>query len=109
MTAIQATGSKKTTQEKKSAQEKKKDKFSPVYIRLRTALDSLEMMALQYCLKGENEKERIRRAKNIEEKLGPVFRGFKDATSAPPGDCPDGFYDCGGYCVPYPCPSEHKH
>ena len=82
------------------------DDFSKDYMRLRTVLDSIELMALRYCLKDADPSKRIRRAKEIEAELMPLIRKYNDNINSglPSQICPDGFNDCGGCCVPYPCP-----
>ncbi|MFN6964541.1 MAG: hypothetical protein ACK4S4_12345 [Pyrinomonadaceae bacterium] len=89
-------------------------------VRLRAMLDSLEDMTLYYCLSGPTEKEKMSRAKRLEKKLGPLTREItklahparrakgpttKLASDDPSGgQCPPGFFECNGMCVPYPCP-----
>jgi hypothetical protein len=90
------------------------------YIRLRTILDSLESTGLRYCLAGESENERIKRAKKIEALVMPVIKEIAKlsapkpkkskksanivAFSNPGQVCPEGYCNCNGVCVPYDCP-----
>ena len=77
--------------------------YRPSYVRLRTLLDALEIASVCYYMEGETTAEKIRRAEEIESQIRPILiefnRGFTQG-------CPPGFYNCGGCCVPYPCPSE---
>lgn len=89
----------KTTINESTDKEASND-FLKAYARLRTVLDSLEITTLRYCLKDTSPVKRIERAKEIEAVLMPVIRKLsKDA----PSRCPDGFVDCDGFCLPYPC------
>jgi hypothetical protein len=100
--------SKKTTAAKKPTKPTKpkvSDDFPKAYMRLRTVLDGLELGALQYCLREETAKERIKKAEEIEALLIPIILKFKDK---PTRDftCAEGYYNCGGVCVPYQCPAD---
>lgn len=89
------------------------------YVRLRTVLDSLESMSLRYSLSGSSESERIKRFKKIERILKPALKEINDltvpkpkksaktmaASAGSPGNCPPGYCDCNGFCVPYDCPN----
>jgi len=78
--------------------------FLKVYARLRTVLDGLEITALRYCLKDKDEAKRIARAEELEQVLMPIITKYQNSTmSSPNAGCPDGFFDCGGCCLPYPC------
>lgn len=81
--------------------------FLKRYAQLRTALDSLEVFALQYCLKPETNKERIRKIDGVIKDLQPLIKKYGGApkSSVPESEgCPDGYCNCGGICVPYNCP-----
>ena len=98
--------------------------YPAFYIRFRTALDSFEALALRHSLKDPNPQERMKRMKEIEEKvLMPFIKEYAkeyakqssknlrrknfasdDEPGRLPGECPDGFVNCGGCCVPYQCP-----
>ncbi len=73
------------------------------YIRLRTVLDALEISALRYCLIDADAAETIKRAKEIEALLMPIITKFQTKMQPRPGNCPDGYFNCGGCCVCYPC------
>lgn len=93
--------------------------FKAEYVRLRTMLDSLQLTSMRYFLKDQDEAGRIARAKELEEALKPVINRFQErptSTPAPVGfmsmskgadsgsGCPDGYFNCNGCCVAYPCP-----
>lgn len=88
-----------TTQKTMTA--KSSGDFQNAYIRLRTVLDSLEVLSLRYCLKDTDAALRIRRAKEIEALLMPVITKLKLQLKSK--GCPDGLFDCDGCCVSYPC------
>ena len=82
--------------------------FAKAYIRLRTVMDALEVNALRYCLDNTTTDERIKRAADIENKLMGVIeyvQGIPKKSSDVNrlGICDDGYYNCGGVCVPYQC------
>ena len=78
--------------------------FMAVYARLRTVLDGLEINALRYCLSATGDDERIQRAEEIEKEVMPLVQRFQTKPGTTPGEgCPDGYFDCGGVCVPYAC------
>jgi hypothetical protein len=100
-TNMKSTGN--TTTQKSTAKEGSND-FPKAYARLRTVLDSLELTALRYCLKDTSSAKRIERAKEIEAVLIPIIREFENnIPKLKPSECPDGFFNCGGCCLPYPC------
>ena len=87
------------------------------YVRLRTLLDSLECGAINYFLR--HTEGRGGRFDELNEKLMPLIHWvWEKDTKEPPypegggegggGEltigCPDGYVDCQGVCVPYPCP-----
>ena len=73
------------------------------YVRLRTLLDALEIAAVRYYLEGETTKDKIRRAKELERQIMPILEELNLSFGA---GCPPGLNNCGGCCVPYPCPSD---
>ena len=79
-------------------------KKNPVlYTQLRTMLDSLEVGTLRYFLDGTG-KSQPDKFKELQEMLQPVIDevwGWGEQINI---DCPDGYYDCNGCCVPYRCP-----
>ncbi len=70
------------------------------YVRLRTLLDSLELGAIKYFL--DETEGRGTRFDQLNGKLKPIVDWLwkKDFTI----ECPAGYMDCHGVCVPYPCP-----
>ena len=87
------------------------------YVRLRTLLDSLECGAINYFL--EHTEGRGGRFDELNERLMPlihwVWHKDRKKPPYPKGggkgggretiDCPEGYVDCQGVCVPYPCPN----
>jgi hypothetical protein len=70
------------------------------YVRLRTLIDSLECGAIRYMLqKSEGKGGRF---DELQGKLMPIIE-WVWAQKAEIG-CPEGYVDCQGVCVPYPCP-----
>ena len=88
------------------------------YIRLRTMIDSLECGSIRYYLQGTNPEEKRARLKKLESDLMPIVDWLWQQTGATKraarvaifgGDdvvCPDGYVNCNGCCVPYPCPDK---
>ena len=72
------------------------------YARLRTILDSLDIGALRYYLDAPSAAEREQRFEKLQSALMPIIREIWT-----PGegiaDCPEGYIDCNGVCVPYQC------
>jgi hypothetical protein len=82
------------------------------YTNLRTLLDSLEVGALRFFLSGTGMSQ-PQKLRYLKERLMPIIdelwhqpqgvrRGSK--TLGIETDCPPGYYDCDGCCVPYKCP-----
>jgi len=78
------------------------------YTNLRTMLDSLEVGALRYYLSGEGLSQPLK-FQFLKGMLQPVIdelwhpqQGAKKL--ALEGECPPGYFDCDGCCVPYKCP-----
>jgi hypothetical protein len=79
--------------------------FPKAYMRFRTMLDGLEITALRYCLKDKNAAKRIARAEELAHVLMPIITEYQNKMNMDlQVDCPDGFNNCGGCCVPYDCP-----
>ncbi len=91
--------------------------YPEAYIRMRTVLDALEMNALYYVLEDEYDATRINRAAETEALLRSCYKEifmlrFKADVESygqvmselPAGDCPSGYHNCDGVCVPYHCP-----
>ena len=71
------------------------------YVTLRTLLDSLECGAIRYMLKHPDGKGG--RFDELDQRLKPLIDWvWKKALEEI--DCPEGYVDCQGVCVPYPCP-----
>ena len=87
-------------------EEKGSGNFPKTYIQLRTVLDGLEITALRYCLKDKDEAGRIERAEEIIRDLMPIIEKYQNRMQegGGSGECPEGFVNCNGCCVPYPCP-----
>lgn len=69
------------------------------YVRLRTLIDSLECGAIRYMLRSSEGKGG--RLDELQEKLMPIIDWVWAAEEI---GCPEGYVDCQGVCVPYPCP-----
>lgn len=71
------------------------------YAHLRTILDSLEIGALRYYLNATSYAEQQEHFTYLDKELtgiiGKIWRNQKET------DCPDGYYECDGVCVPYVC------
>lgn len=77
-----------------------KQKDLDTYVRLRTVLDSLELGAIKYFLKEQEKKGE--RFDEINSQLMPIIDWLWNKAIAI--ECPEGYMDCKGVCVPYPCP-----
>lgn len=107
---------KKTKKTTKQTSDSKTRNYRHSYVKLRTIIDALEMGSLRYFLSGGSDEERDERAKKLIDLLRPVVKQIEDldkGTSAvklravggdPGSECPPGYYECDGCCVPYPCP-----
>jgi hypothetical protein len=77
------------------------------YTNLRTVLDSLEIGALRYFLSGAGLSQ-PQKLKYLKDKLMPIIDDlWHQPQKSKLGieiDCPPGYYDCDGCCVPYKCP-----
>jgi hypothetical protein len=73
------------------------------YALLRTILDSLQTGALRYYLDPATEKERTLNFNYLQRKLKPITEHIWAKKPDQEGNCPDGYHDCDGYCVSYPC------
>ena len=78
------------------------------YTNLRTMLDSLEVGALRYFLNGEGLSQPLK-FQFLKGMLQPVIdelwhpqQGTNKAGLE--SECPPGYFDCDGCCVPYKCP-----
>ena len=75
------------------------------YERLRTILDSLEMGAISYYREGCDPEQKRKRYEELDSELRPIIKRLwaQQESLAAPGNCPYGYHDCDGVCVPYPC------
>lgn len=104
-TTTKSTTAKSTTNKPKPKKDEKE--FYKAYARFRTVLDGLEITALRYCLKDADPAKRIKRAKEVEKKIMPIITELQNKLNPTANTlCPEGFYNCGGCCVPYQCPDE---
>jgi hypothetical protein len=71
------------------------------YTKLRVLLDSLEVGALRYFL-NDTAPSQPQKLKYLQETLMPIIEDLWGEEFQT--DCPDGYYDCNGCCVPYRCP-----
>ena len=95
-----ATSSKKAV--KKSGPRKVRTNFAE-YARLRTVLDSLEIGALRYYLDAPSAAERKAHFEKLQSALLPIIREIWGQSEGIAPECPEGYIDCGGVCVPYQC------
>ena len=73
------------------------------YVKVRTLIDSLECGALRYLLREQSG--RGDRRDQLEQKLMPIIDWVWKMSEEGEIDCPEGYVDCQGVCVPYPCPN----
>jgi hypothetical protein len=73
------------------------------YVRLRTILDSLEDGSIRYYLEFQDSPEGNKRFEEIESRLMPIVRWLWGGGEEL--NCPPGYSNCDGVCVPYVCPS----
>jgi hypothetical protein len=106
-----ATKSKRVGAKKKTTAKGSESSNKPAYVRLRTVLDSLEFGAVRYFLGTPSPNQR-QRLEKLEAQLLPIIdwlyqdgQGLR-STQEPASviDCPDGYINCHGVCVPYACP-----
>ena len=72
------------------------------YVKVRTLIDSLECGALRFLLREQTG--RGGRKDQLEQKLMPIIEWVWKQGGGEI-DCPEGYVDCQGVCVPYPCPN----
>jgi hypothetical protein len=75
------------------------------YTNLRTLLDSLEVGALRYYLSGSGLSQ-PQKFRYLQDTLMPIINDLWHQQQAKGVmiECPDGYFDCNGCCVPYKCP-----
>jgi hypothetical protein len=66
---------------------------------------------IRYCLEVDGARGRIKRIREVEKTIMPLIREIQSKLAIAPGGgggggCPDGYFDCGGVCVPYQCPKD---
>jgi hypothetical protein len=80
------------------------------YFKLRSRLDAFQTMALAYCLNAETDEEAQARMESLfknlpTEELQNNLNGVQARGEG--GGCPpEAPYQCGSFCLPYPCPTE---
>ena len=95
-----ATSSKKSVKARKRTHRTSTKAFAG-YVKLRTMLDSLEIGALRYYLDNTTDPEKKKRLQQMETQLMPIIRRFWGRERLV--NCPRGYTDCDGACVPYAC------
>jgi hypothetical protein len=80
------------------------EEFFRAYTRFRTALDALELAALDYCLTPTDSGERVKRMAKVETQVKDLINQWRAPGGKAEEGCPEGYCECDGFCVPYPCP-----
>lgn len=75
--------------------------YAQAYIKLRTYIDAFQANAITYCFEDDDLTNRKTRFKEVEEAMTSVLKLVRGTPDQ--GNCENGFYDCDGVCVPYPC------
>lgn len=73
------------------------------YVQLRTMLDSLEIGALRYYLNAANPAEQQEHFKYLKTQLKPIIEHIWQKKKEREIECPPGYNECDGCCVPYIC------
>ena len=73
------------------------------YAELRTILDSLEIGALRYYLNAPDPGQQEANFQYLKTQTKPILDHVWGRNKPNIGECPEGYHDCGGYCVPYDC------
>ncbi len=71
------------------------------YMELRTMLDSVDIGALRYYLNATDHAEQQANYLYLKTKLMEISDHVWDKPHKV--DCPDGYHECNGCCVPYLC------
>lgn len=74
------------------------------YVRLRTILDSLEDGSIRYYLQFQDSPDRGKHFEELESRLMPLIKWLWGG--ADDINCPPGYSNCDGVCVPYVCPRD---
>jgi hypothetical protein len=91
---------------KKARSKSKVESYYPSYVRLRTMLDSLELLSLRFYLEVSDPVERQKRQEWLSELMMPIVKELESVQEGITADlCPEGYVECMGVCVPYPCPN----
>jgi hypothetical protein len=90
----------------KPAPVKTGDEFLKAYVRLRTVLDAVEIGVINRCLQEQTVEMKIKRIEEFEKLLEPITKKLKKDKPTRKDACAEGYYDCGGVCVPYQCPTD---
>jgi hypothetical protein len=100
-----ATKARKSTPANKRKKGGKVGSNDHAYVRLRTVLDSLEIGAIRYFSSAPTAALKQKRMEQTQEALMPIIRWLwgmpEDVLTI---DCPEGYTNCHGVCVPYLCP-----
>ena len=73
------------------------------YIELRTILDSLEIGALRFYLNATDPTQQEKNFQYLKTQTKPILDHIWAKKSPREADCPEGYHDCSGCCVPYNC------
>jgi hypothetical protein len=73
------------------------------YVHLRTMLDSVDAGALRFYLNAATLAEQEERFTYLKTHLMKISDHVWDRKPAPDDDCPAGYHNCNGCCVPYEC------
>jgi len=71
------------------------------YAQLRTILDSLQIGALRYYLDPDDPGDQEEHFDYLYKELMPIIQHIWAKTKDV--ECPEGYFDCNGCCVPYQC------
>jgi hypothetical protein len=71
------------------------------YVELRTILDSVNIGALRFYLNATSHAEQDANFKYLKTELKEISDHVWGRNKAI--ECPDGYHDCDGCCVPYNC------
>src|SRR5262245_14116869 len=104
-----ATKAKKSTPARKGKKGGKAGSNDSAYTKLRTILDSVEIGAIRYFALAPTAAQKQKRTEEMDEALKPIIQflwgqGPGGGFGVIGADCPEGYNDCHGVCVPYPCP-----
>ncbi len=75
----------------------------PQYARLRTLLDSLVVGCLRSYLNVDGWEHQQENYAYMEKELTKLIERIWPEVPVTDDLCPDGYFNCGGCCVPYKC------